>query len=133
MLWASIVSVLAGARRWINTEAGKALAATGLAVVLAGIVVAAGVAMFGVVTSGAESRVNWRWLQQITEINRKAAAARAEKEERMRLAVESERDTALVALRDEIDARVRLEREIAALKENRVILSREERRSLFKQ
>lgn len=133
MLWASIVSVLAGARRWINTEAGKALAATGLAVVLAGIVVAAGVAMFGVVTSGAESRVNWRWLQQITEINRKAAAARAEKEERMRLAVESERDTALVALRDEIDARVRLEREIAALKENRVILSREERRRLFKQ
>lgn len=133
MLWASIVSVLAGARRWINTEAGKALAATGLAVVLAGIVVAAGVAMFGVVTSGAESRVNWRWLQQITELNRKAAAARAEKEERMRLAVESERDTALVALRDEIDARVRLEREIAALKENRVILSREERRRLFKQ
>jgi len=133
MLWASIVSVLAGAGRWINTEAGKALAATGLAVVLAGIVVAAGVAMFGVVTSGAESRVNWRWLQQITELNRKAAAARAEKEERMRLAVESERDTALVALRDEIDARVRLEREIAALKENRVILSREERRRLFKQ
>ena len=31
------------------------------------------------------------------------------------------------------DARVRLEREIAALKENRVILSREERRRLFKQ
>jgi uncharacterized protein HemX len=126
---AGLMAALAGARRWLNAEAGKALM---VAIVAVAVLIGA-VMIYGAGGSATEAKVNWRWLQQITNANRLKAerraadmAARAEKSAEAQQRAERERDAAL-------ERATALERDLAALgAADAIVISREERRRLFK-
>ena len=120
------LSFLAGAKRWFNADTLKALSIAIAAVVC----LAAFVLLFKAGGAAKEASVNWKWLQQISELNRKRAERVAAIERNIAQATAIERDAALVQLQMEADRAADLERQLAALKDNPVAFPKSLARSL---
>lgn len=126
-LVAGAFGLFGGAKRWLNGEAGKALGFAIVAVcVLAGCVL-----LYGAGGAGREAKVNWRWLQQITAINRDRALKDAANQREIAEASSEAERKALAELRAALESKADLERELAKLKDNPVVYTRDERRRLF--
>lgn len=131
-IFSSIVTFLGGARRWLRKETAAALGSVIGAALLAGVVVLGIYMIYGAGKIGAEAKTNWRWLYRISQTNRKAAEAEAERVQRVLEVTRTELNKAQDELRDAQEARVQLEAELAKMQDNPVIYSRDERRRLFK-
>lgn len=123
-----IVAFFSGAKRWFTKEA-----ATAAIVAIAILAVVIGLACIrSDIKSGAEARVNWKWLTQLSELKRKRAEQTAQINKNIALAAAAERDAALINLKDALESKAQLEAELATLKDNPVLYTRDERRRLFK-
>lgn len=124
----AIWAFLGGAKRWFTKEAGAAaLVAVAVLAVIIGLA-----CIRSDIKSGAEARVNWKWLTQLSELKRKRAERNAEINRNVAAAAAAERDAALKNLKDALESKTRLEAELATLKDNPVLYTRDERRRLFK-
>lgn len=127
-LLATVPAWFSGAKRWFNGEALKSVS----------IALAAVVALLGFVLlylaggSATEAKVNWRWLHQIATSNVQRAERVARHNKAVADAASLERDTALETLKAVMDSKAKLEAELATLKENPTVFTRDERRRLFK-
>lgn len=122
------LGIFGGAKRWLNGEALKALSFA-----IAAVCILVGCALlYGAGGSATEAKVNWRWLNKINAANAENANARAASEARMKQAAEHERDVALQELKAVADSKADLEAELATLKDNPVVFTRDERRRLYK-
>lgn len=128
----AILTFLAGAKRWLTKETAHAVATASGVVVVAIAVFGAVAAIYGAGGAASEARVNWRWLYKITQANAKHAKEEAEVNARAAAAAAEELGRVMSELDAVRDARLALEREIAALKDNPQIYSLDERRRLFK-
>lgn len=131
-LFASAVTFLGGAKRWLRKETAAALGSVLGAALLAGLVVLGGYMIYGAGKNGAEARVNWRWMYRIAQTNKKAAEEDAARAQRVLEVTQTELTKAQQELRDAQEARVELERELADMKDNPILYTRDERRRLFK-
>ena len=118
---------IAGAKRWLNPEAAKALA---IAIVGVCVVVGA-VLLYGAGGSSGAAKRDAAWLtrfnagmasvyqRRTAQAERAAQAASVERER-----YESERD-------DAIERVAKLERDLAAMKDNPIVFTRDERRAVM--
>lgn len=124
----AIWAFLGGAKRWFTKEA-----ATAALVAVAVLAVIIGLACIrSDIKSGAEARVNWKWLTQLSEIKRKSAERSAEQQRNIAIAATAAREAALINLKDALESKAELEAALAAMKENPELYSRDERRRYFK-
>lgn len=127
----SILTWFAGAKRWLNEAAVKALA---IAVIVIAVLIGAAL-LYGAGKSNGGAATNWRWLSQMSKLNERwakqraaRAAAQAQASAEAARRAEAERDQAL-------ERAVALEAELQALKargEDTPIISADERRRLFR-
>lgn len=130
---AGAIAFLANAKRWLTKETAAALGSM-VVISVAVVAVVAGLTMlYGAGGAASEARVNWRWLYQLNTVSRKHAEDEAARNKRIADAASTELAKVSMDLRAATDARIALEREIAALKDGkRIIYSLDERRRLFK-
>lgn len=125
---ATIWSFLSGAKRWFTKETLLAVVAS----IVALAIVIGFACIFSDIKSGAEARVNWKWLTQLSEIKRKSAERNEKRQKAIAEATAIERDMAIATLKETLESKATLEAELAKLKDNPVVYTRDERRRLFK-
>lgn len=125
---AGVLAFLGGAKRWCNPETFKALGVAIAAVCL----LTGAVLLFGAGGAGREAKVNWRWLQKLTAINQKRAIAQMELANEVASAANQARLNAEFERNQATFRAIALEQEIAKLKNDPEIYTRDERRRLFK-
>lgn len=127
----AIFGFLANARRWFNREAAAAVGGTIAAIVLALALALGVVAIYGAGGAAKEAVVNWRWLHSLSQSNLRHTVEQAARARRSAQAANEELARARTALDASNEARVALEQELGALKDNPIIYSLEERERLF--
>ena len=124
---AGALGLFGGAQRWINAETGKAVC---IAIVSVSVLLGC-VLIFRAGGTGREATVNWRWLQRITAANLKTAERQAADQKAIAEASSAAEIKALAELRAALESKADLERELAKLKDNPIVYTRDERRRLF--
>lgn len=132
LILSNILNFISGARRWFNRQAVHGLAAVGGVLALAVVFGLGSVLIYGAGGAAKEAVVNWRWLYKLSRASEANAKINAEKQRRAAQAAASELSRAREALRSATEARIQLERELAAMKSNPQLYTFDERKRLFK-
>jgi len=120
MLWGWGLSFLAGARRWINPEAAKALAL----VIVSVTAVAGGVLLYGAGTSGGAAKRDASWLTRLNAATAAVMKKRADRERDLRIAESVAREKAESDRDDAIARAAAIATELARLQDDPVVYPR---------